>query len=317
MDTRNRLKNDWSVLNLNVTWFCPVKCSYCHVTSKGSHDDKFILPEETLIKQCRVAKKLGVKEYRFSGGEPLSLGDTLFKYADIVYRESGKKPVVLTSGAYIDKKWLEKAKGKFSGIYISIENPLGPLQTVIDSTKMLKLIKENHSPELPFKYGLTLMSADQFKNIGKIFELFYKNVEKKFMPQFEYPCLKDFIVPTNEELNDIYKETRKLFKKHGIISYYFVNIIGSLSFLNQKIFRVVANLNPDGRFDVDTSMLGAFKTRYSWLDYSIEREKISDVCQKCEWIDCCRQHGVGLMYDWCGLRKAIFKGMYDGLDDRE
>jgi hypothetical protein len=260
---------------------------------------------------------LGLKEYRFSGGEPLSLGDKLFKYADIVYQETGKKPAVLTSGVYLNESWLEKAKGKFSGIYISIENPFGPLQEVVDITKMLKLVREYSSDDLPLKYGLTLLSADQFKNIGKIFEIFYKNVDYKFMPQFEYPCLKDFVIPTSSELNDIYVETKKLFKKYGVIPYYFVNIIGSLSFLNQKYLRIVANLNPDGKFDIDNSMIEAFKSRYAWLDYSIERQKISDVCQKCEWINCCVQHGVGLMYDWCDLRKAIFRGMYDGLNDRK
>lgn len=310
---KNRFEKDWTVLNINVTWFCPVKCSYCHITSKASREDPVVLDKNKLIKECKEGVKLGVKEYRFSGGEPLFLGDKLFEYADEVYKITNKKPAVLTSGFYMNEDWLKRAKRKFSGIYLSVENPLGPLQTVVDWQKMLQIIGENTSSELPLKYGVTLVTAAHFQNLGKIFKMMYKNVKGAFMPQLEYPCLKDFMPPNKEELQEIEKETKLLFKEYGIIPYYFVNIIGSLAFLKDDLFRVVVNLNPDGRFDIDRSMWEAFKTRYNWIDYSLDKQKGSKTCQGCEWVDCCKQHGVGLMYDWCDLRKAIFAGIYEGL----
>lgn len=312
-EIKDRLKKDWTVININVTWFCPVHCSYCHVTTKASHEDRLILSPEKLIAECKVGADLGVKEYRFSGGEPASLGDRLFEYADIVFEYTGKKPAVLTSGVYLNDDWLKKARGKFSGIYISVENPLSPLQTVVDSTKVLRIIKDNFSDDLPIKYGVTLITAPQFKNISQIFDLFYKNVDQTFMPQFDYPCLKDFTSPTKEELEDIACETTKLFKKYGLIPFYFVDVIGSLLFLKEKFLRVVVNLNPDGTYDINDSMLNAFKMKYSWLDYSFNRQQNSPACQKCEWFDTCRYHSIGLMYDWCNLRGALFGGMYEGL----
>jgi MoaA/NifB/PqqE/SkfB family radical SAM enzyme len=312
-DLKNRFERDWTVLNINVTWFCPVKCKYCHITSKASREDPVVLDEKKLIKECKKGMKLGVKEYRFSGGEPLFLGDKLFEYAEVVYKITDKKPAVLTSGFYMNEIWLKKARGRFSGIYISVENPLGPLQTVVDFNKMLDVIRNNTSKELPIKYGVTLVTAEHFKNLGKIFKMMYGNVNRAFMPQLEYPCLKDFIPPGKEELVKITKETKLLFKEYGIIPYYFVNIIGSLAFLKDNLSRVVVNLNPDGKYDISQSMLEAFKTRYNWIDYSETRQKGSKTCQNCNWVDCCKQHGVGLMYDWCELRKAIFTGIYEGL----
>ncbi len=308
-----RHKKDWTVLNINVTWFCPVKCKYCHITSKGSREDKRFLAKKDLIKECRVGKQYGIKEYRFSGGEPLSLGDKLFEYADIVYKMTNKKPAVLTSGVYINEDWLQKARGKFSGIYISIENPLEPMQTIVNNKNIMKIIRENFSDEIPLRYGLTLLTASHFKNIEKIFDILYNNVNKSFMPQLEYPCLKNFIIPTRKELNDIIFATKTLFQKYEIVPYYFVNVIGSLFFLNQDLFRVVVNLNPDGKYDIYNSMIEAFKNKYRWLNYTLRRQSESDTCQKCEWIDCCKHHGIGLMFDWCELRKAIFEGIYTGL----
>lgn len=308
-----RRLEDWTVLNINVTWFCPVKCEYCHITSKGSHKDRRILSLQDLARECEVGRSYGIDEYRFSGGEPLSLGDRLFEYADVVRDITGKKPAVLTSGIYLNKNWLHKARGKFSGIYISIENPFEPLQHVVDPIKMMELIRGNFTEDLPLRYGLTLVTASQFANIKRIFNTYYDNVNRSFMPQLEYPSLKNFILPSEEELKNIYSETKWVFREFGAIPYYFVNVIGPIAALSNNSYRVVANLNPDGRYDIYSSMREAFETKYKWIEYSKIRQQESETCQSCDWIQCCRHHGGDLMYDWCNLRKAIFQGIYDGL----
>lgn len=243
-------EKDLAVLTFDVTWYCPVKCPYCYIAMKVSRDDKTILPKEDLVQECKVGAQYGIKEYRFSGGEPTTIGDRLFEYADTVYDITGLKPTLLTSGVGITDKWLSKARNKFSVIAVSVENPLEPLQTVVDHKRVLEIIREYASEELPLRYGLTLVTASHFKNIETIFDILYENVNRQFMPQLDYPCLKDSVSATPSELHDMYVSTRNLFRKYGVVPYYFVYLVGSLVWLNRDILRIVLHLYPDGRYEI-------------------------------------------------------------------
>jgi len=305
---------DLSVLTFNVTWYCPVRCSFCYITTKVSHEDKEILSKKDLIRECTIGRKYGVKEYRFSGGEPITIGDRLFEYADIVFGITGQKPVLLTSGIGINDRWLKKARCKFSVIAVSVENPLEPIQTVVDCHRTLEIIRENVSEDLPFRYGLTLVTAPHFKDIETIFDMLYDNVDKQFMPQLDYPCLKNFVNPTRDELHDIYVSTKVLFRKYRVVPYYFVYLVGSLVWLSRDALRIVLNLYPDGKYEIYDSMLECWQAQYKWQYYALKQQSISRSCRKCDWTDSCRHHPEGhLRYDWCNLRRAIFEGMYDGL----
>ena len=306
---------DISVLTINLTWFCPVRCPYCYRAASTDQSNKKVLSEEDLIRECRLAARYGIQEYRFSGGEPLSIGDRLFEYADIVYDLTGKKPVVMTSGYGINDEWLKKARNKFSAIAISVENPLNPLQKVVNNRRILDIIRDNTSDEVPLTYGLTLVTADYFKHIVEIFELLYENVDRKFMPQLDYPCLRTFSRPTRVQLMDIRESTKVLFSRYGVIPYYFVYLVGSLVWLEPDCRRININLEPEGNYQIYDSLLERWQVEYRWQNYVLEQQQSSSICRKCEWLDSCKHHPFWeLRYEWCGLRKAIFEGMYEGLE---
>lgn len=307
-------ESDASVLTLNLTWYCPVRCLYCYRAIIVDQNDKRVLSKEALIRECRIASQYGIGEYRFSGGEPLSIGDQVFEYADIVHDLTGKKPVVMTSGFDIDDKWLEKARNKFSAIAISVENPLDPLQKVVNNRRILELMRDITSDELPLTYGLTLITANHFKNIVEIFDLLYENVSRRFMPQLDYPCLRSFSQPTLAQLQDIRDSTKVLFNKYGVIPYYFVYLVGSLVWLEQGCRRININLHPEGNYQIYDSLLERWQIEYRWQNYVLEQQQSSSICRRCEWLDCCIHHPFWeLKYEWCRLRKAIFQGIYDGL----
>lgn len=312
-----QLKNIHSILNVNVTWFCPVKCRHCHIRSKASLFDKKTIDEEDIVKACEVAKELGFNEYRISGGEPTTLSEKLFDCADIIYDITGCKPNLLTSGYGIDDKWIKLAEGKFNGIFISVENPIDPLQKVVNVNGVLRLIREHHSESLNFRYGLTLITENHFKNIGEIFEILYENANEKFYPQLDYPSLLSFVQPKRDNLNILYHATQKLFRKHGVIPYYFPNLIGSLLYLDENLYRVLTNLNPDGKYDVFDGLSEAFQHEIKWREFCLEQQQNSDECNKCDWIDVCKFHSgfwKGIRYDWCQVRKKLFLGIFDGLN---
>ena len=136
------MNNTLTVLTISLTWNCPVKCDYCHITSKASLDDKEIISRENLIQELKIAIDNNIDEIRFSGGEPVVIGDKLFEYADIVYDITGKKTNLLTSGIGINSKWLSKAKNKFLGIYVSVENPIEQYQTVVNNASILNSLRK-------------------------------------------------------------------------------------------------------------------------------------------------------------------------------
>ena len=307
-------EKDLSVLTFNLTWNCHVKCEYCYRANHVSHDETYCLSEEKLIQECKIAKDSNIKEYRFSGGEPLTLGDKLFKYADIVYEITQQKPILMTSGFGITNSWLQKARNKFRSIAVSVENPFSPLQTRVDNKKILEIIKNNSSEELPFSYGLTLITAEQFKEMPKIFDFLYANSNEKFFPQFDFPVLRTYIEPTEEQLNDLSVSTAQIFETHGIIPYYFVLFIGSMTWIADDIKRIVLNLHPEGNYQIYDSLIERWQVEYRWQKYILDQHDNSMICKKCEWIDSCRYHPQWeLKYDWCIIRKAIFEGIFNGL----
>lgn len=303
---------DISVLTFNVTWHCPVRCRYCYRALSHSHDDITILKEKDVIKYAQIASKCGINEYRISGGEPVSIGDRLFDYADIIYEISGSRPILMTSGFMIDDKWLAKAPNKFSTIAVSVDNPL---ESEISKQRILPLIKQNMSDELPLTYGLTLIKSDFFKDIATIFDFLYEYVDYEFMPQLDYPCLGFFCQPSIEQLKTAQVQTRILFNKYGVIPYYFVYLIGSLIWLENDLQRYVLNLHPEGSFQIYDSLIERWQLEYRWKNYIFEQQQSSNICKNCSWLNSCRHHPLwDLRYDWCGLRKVLFEGIYEGLE---
>jgi len=305
--------NDITVLTFNLTWACPTRCSYCYRAL--SHDQAYseTLSREDVIKHATIAKKNGIKEYRISGGEPLSIGEELFEYAEIIFEITGLKPILMTSGYLIDDAWMKKAENKFSAVAISIDNPLESKK----SLRVLDLIKHNTSNGVPLTYGLTLIKRHFFKDLKRIFSYLYQYVDYKFMPQLDYPCLGNtFEEPTYEQLQDLENNTAQLFRHYGLIPYYFVYLVGSLLWLKENQQRIVLNLHPEGNYQIYDSLEERLSIEYRWRYYLLDQQRKSKICQECDWLDSCKHHPLwDLRYDWCSIRKAIFQGMYKALID--
>lgn len=304
--------NDIIELTFNLTWNCPIKCDYCYRSRINDNRSPVVLTEENLRRECEKAVQLGISQYRFSGGEPLSIGPQLFDYADIVFDITGIKPILLTSGYLITNEWLQKARNRFSSIAISVDNPL----KYDKSKKILEMIRENTSDELPLTYGVTLIEPDYFDCIYDLFSYMYGYVDKKFMPQLDYPCLGNFIQPSQTQLHDLTINTKSIVKKYGLIPYYFVYLVGSPLWIKSNIQRFVLNLHPEGNYQIYDKMEDRLEVEYRWREYILSQQEQSNLCQSCDWVSVCKHHPLwDIRYDWCELRKAIFEGMLSGLED--
>lgn len=304
------------LLSVNVSWFCPVNCDYCHVVTKASHRDKTVISKQTLSRESRRARGLGFEDIRFSGGEPVAIGNQLFDLAEIVFDEFGKQPILLTSGYGLNPKWMKKAQGLFSTILVSIENPFSHLQTKLDPSKLLKIIAEYNSDKLVLRQGLTLLTADQFSRIPDIFDYLYDAVNKDHFPQLGYPCHKNFIAPSRKQLNQLEESTSILFERYGYIPFYFTDFIGSFEYTENNARRIVVNLNPDGTYGFFDDLANALEGKIKSELANDRTRRLSPICSACEWHDRCTYHLSELgqiCCDWCEIRKALWNGILKGI----
>ena len=104
-------------VNIVSTGRCNCNCSYCHFfATRSRKDTAYDISDElfevylAFIKQLSERVTDGIVTYRFSGGEPMVLGDRLFALADLGYKVTGIKPFMLTAGKELSKEWVDKAK---------------------------------------------------------------------------------------------------------------------------------------------------------------------------------------------------------------
>ena len=119
----------------------------------------------------------GINHYRFSGGEPMILGQRLFSLADLGFAELGQKPYVLTAGKVLTLAWAERArKHAISHLFVSIENPFMPDPGAPDPHKVINAIKQCHTNEMPVLPGVCVVHNKCFNRLYDICEWFFEHL---------------------------------------------------------------------------------------------------------------------------------------------
>jgi len=309
----SNINQDLTVFTINETWFCPIKCKYCHIRNKASLLDKTVLSTENLIEGCNQAKKLQFKEYRISGGEPTIIGEKLFYDAKIIKKIVNKKPSLLTSGFFLSDIWCENASNLFSNIFISAESPINPYHSHTNPNQITNLIKERSSKKLPLKFGVILIPPTSYKHLYEIFSFFYNGVDGLSYPQISSPSIRSYIQPNHYQLSHLKDQTSRIFRDFGPIPFYFTEFIGPIQTFSNKIKRYVININPDGGFTPYSSAQDALYNKISDLN-SINRH--NSECKKCNWADCCNpwENRINIpTRQLCKVRISLFEGIFEGL----
>lgn len=194
-----------------VTNKCNANCSYCHFFSKKDKgklnedisNDIFDLYASFIKEVKRVLPKNIEVHCRFSGGEPLSLGNRVFNLAEKLYKKTGIKPYILTNGKGIENNFITLAKKSFiSHLVVSLENPLEPDRGAPNPNEIIKKIKKYNSIKFPIIPGAIIIKNDQFKNLYKICNIFYKKLQ--CLPTINELGYDFFIPPTKKQLKDLY-----------------------------------------------------------------------------------------------------------------
>lgn len=166
-----------------VTGRCNAACTYCHYYE--SHDRKLVeydisddLFETYMDFIHHWSKEVpGRISYRFSGGDPMVLGDRLFALADIGLKKTSMRPFVLTAGKALGREWVNRARNSaFSHVFVSVENPIRPDPGAPNPFKVVQMIQKYNSLELPIVPGVCVIPNDCFKHIYEICNWFYREV---------------------------------------------------------------------------------------------------------------------------------------------
>lgn len=194
--------------SIEATGRCNLNCTYCHFynsldrknTSYDISDELFDIYLDLL--ELWVKNVDALNSVRFSGGEPLLLGDRLFSLADKISNRIETSPYVLTNGSLINEKWLDKAKNsKLSYAFISVENPFAPDKGSVSPEKIVKIINELNSTEFPLRLGVCVVPNNYFNKLYDICSWFYDKLG--IIPAISEVNYGLFKRPTAKEYSDL------------------------------------------------------------------------------------------------------------------
>lgn len=169
--------------SVGVTGRCNAACSYCHYfANRNRKSVAYDIPTEQFIAYMDFIRYWcerveGITSFRFSGGEPMVLGDRLFDLAKIGFEKTGLHPFVLTAGKELNRDWAKKAaQSPISHVFVSIENPIIPNQGAPNPFKVVEAINECNSSHLPVIPGVCVVPNNCFKYLYEICEWFYREL---------------------------------------------------------------------------------------------------------------------------------------------
>lgn len=281
-----------------VTGRCNARCSYCHfyglrkkelkAINKDIEENDFYAYIKLIKKIKAIIPKTTKLQIRFSGGDPLVLGDKVFKLSNYCFKEIGIKPYVLTNGIAINQSFIRKAQKYHIGcLLVSLENPFNKDSGAPDQSKVLKNIKKYNTRKLPIMPGVSVISNDQFKNLYRVCKYFYNKLGQ--VPTISELSFHAFEIPTKKQLKDLGENIVKIYKNFGRKTQLvlFPYISPEISDGGKKQFLIELDLNNKDGLTEDN-----INQKINKMLYRIEERFPRIKCKnnKCEWREFCDRY---------------------------
>lgn len=329
MNTENKMnKYSFSII---VTERCNMHCTYCHFFEHISRSSAKDMTEDQLIKYFNFIKyfkdNIGGHDvnFRFSGGDPIVLGDRLFEIADIGHKITGIKPYFLTAGNGINDAWVEKArKSSLSACMISLENPLNPDPGAMDPYQMMKKIKKYDSEDFHLLTGVTVVKNEDFKDIYKISKIIYEEIG--LLPRIQEINYGGYESPTDKQLNDLYENFYSVVRDFKGKAYfdYFSYVSPIFNACHHEKATYLLELNFDNKHKIGVvSDEEAMHNALNFIDLNYPKHECKNI--KCDWLSECsnlkwlwKQRSKNVTadqktLDYCRFKKTINNAYYDAL----
>ena len=321
-------------ISIIVTGKCNCDCEYCHFYA--SHDRKkynrnidlklfnryidYINYLKTKVKEIKV---------RFSGGEPLYMGEDLWKLTNELYAKTGIKPYIMTNGKLLNKKIAQKAKdNNVSAFVVSIENPFDNIRGTEKTIYTLSRIIESKEVNIPILFGMLVVQNREFKDLYRIAEYFYKKV-KMIPPMCEVNYLP-YISPTKEEFKQLYNNTKKIVKKYNgvcdislfpyIIPEYYSNNLDGNEYLTEFPIDDKHNMLNLSNSEIIVKTQSQINKSYAEFDCKDTNCDWYGSCKRIKWVwnmDTKLVSKERKNQDYCEFKKVLSNAFYDALYEGE
>lgn len=318
-------KSDKLVISITATSMCNCSCNYCHFYAGEKKDRKREVINEEVVKlysnfiKYLKEKKMYNIEVRFSGGEPLMLGEYIYKLSNIVYNTTGIKPYILTNGRELNVKIVEDSvKNNISSYVVSLENPFEIDEFSVSPEENINKIITLNSKEVNVYPGVVIVQNNMFSRLLEICDYYFARIGK--IPTISELNFEYFVVPTIQELNDLYKGVHSIVTKYWNKTQlklfpYIVPSLNNLDVENEWLFE----------FDILNSLgiTNDFEESFIKLNSKIEKSFPILGCEDCDCSDdCYRVKWLWLLSDerkkaYCDMKKTIVDAFFDAINNFE
>lgn len=315
-----------------VTGRCNANCSYCHFFATRNRQNIGYNISDKLF-DTYVSFLSGVKrilpanielQCRFSGGEPLLLGDRLFKLARRIYQSVSIKPFILTNGALINKEFIDAAKQNpyINFLYVSLENPLEPDRGAFNPEEIMKKMMKYNSKRLPIIPAVAVINNEHFKNLYKICRIFYKKL--RCLPTISELNYSLFTSPTKKQLEELYENVFKIVK-----FFHLKTAIKLFPYISPELCyggfpHYIIELNLENKYGLTKNninrklipVLNQLKKSYPELHC---KHKDCDWYNDCKWVKWVWKEGFGKINpsekikNYCEMKKIISVAFFEAL----
>jgi len=230
-------------MRVSVTDRCNLRCKYCMPETMPfvSHDE--ILRSEEIVRVCRLASELGIKNIRITGGEPLVRRGVM----DLL-REIKKLPLVehlalTTNGVLLEQYAKELADIKLDGVNISLDtlspatyHSLTGVDAFDDAWRGIEAVLETDIRVKLNCVPLRGINEGEYAKIAALAE--ERRIDVRFIEAMPVGEGKEFAPIDGEsilnELRTVYPDLKVGSKKRGLgPARYFVGALkGSIGFIN-------------------------------------------------------------------------------------
>lgn len=324
-------EEDIWALSITVTGKCNCNCSYCHFYAARDRQAYNIDMSEELfdnyvelinIIKNKYHKKLQV---RFSGGEPLMIGDKLFEYSNKLFEKTGLSSYVLTNGRLLSEDVIEKARrAHIEAFLVSIENPFEQSEGAPATDEVLEKIKTYDSDTVHVLPAIMVVKNGAFNKLFDIADYIYEKIG--ILPSFSELTYHAFESPTKEEISELYKNVRMIAKKYygKAAIRIFPYVSPELYANNQKNYLTELDLENSIKISKD-NVENVAESLFKKLHNSYVKNPCEN--EECEWYQDCRIIKWLWMYtydnpditverklqDFCNMKKALNNGLLDGI----
>lgn len=324
-------EEDIWALSITITGRCNCSCSYCHYYAYRDREKyNFDMPEELFKNYVRLIKTIQQKyhsklQVRFSGGEPLVIGDKLFDYCNYLYHETGLKPYILTNGKALNSEIIEKAKNaNVSAFLVSVENPFDESEGAPSTKETLKKIALLDNSEVRILPAVVVVKNEYFDKLIDICDYFYENIGT--LPVISELTFHAFQSPTKDQLVALYENVKGIAQKYYGISpiriFPYISpelyASGDKNYLNELDIENTIGITESNVEEIAPLLLKKLERSYNEYDCPNKECDWYEDCKIIKWLWFFDGKDITLteknrLNDYCSMKKAINGGLYDGI----